>query len=355
MENIRLKEQLGKAREEIQRLWRIIHVYEPGMSKTKPFPFMQLPPEIRRMIWRCCLPPQRTLYVPHRAAADYIWCDQHHPFLRLPPPMITRVCSESRSVAFETGGFEMGIFHSYDDAAPVDLADVCPWDLSWFDHANDVLHLDDSVVARIMNGSIPDSPDGPAIPYPPAPYAWLKRLQQKVEQVSFSLDSITRGNVFEFLELSTWPRLRKVYGISHTPTGIHTLPRSNIDCALFGHGIEQSDWVILEEGDRERMKRLLSSYDEDEVDDALERTQLSDGLGHGLDVDQSRIESAWFQHFVESKKEACSMLLSQVNNQVMYGRLPWSEAKEKYSSLIQETLREMPNVVAAVTFRKCKL
>lgn len=73
--------------------------------------FSQLPAELRLLIWRLCLP-NRVVEL------DYPWGQSVNFDPLLPPcrstrttdlnrqaPVITRVCRESRLVAFETGGY----------------------------------------------------------------------------------------------------------------------------------------------------------------------------------------------------------------------------------------------------------
>lgn len=72
--------------------------------------FRDLPPELRLAIWRECLP-SRVVEL-YAEPDDIIWDDHPFPCARndliqlrnSAPPLLTRVCHESRAVAFETGG-----------------------------------------------------------------------------------------------------------------------------------------------------------------------------------------------------------------------------------------------------------
>lgn len=110
--------------------------------------FPRLPKELRQAIWRACLPSRvLEMDVPYAylLARDLpeelegtVGCNLHDTTGdNAMPPMITRVCSESREVAFETGRF-------------IDIRDL--WDGSsvntyaalptpWFDSARDAVHL----------------------------------------------------------------------------------------------------------------------------------------------------------------------------------------------------------------------
>lgn len=79
--------------------------------------FPNLPTELRRAIWRCCLP--LRVYELDGAFARVIFgvvdpqkslpCSLHIPSaLNVRPPVITRVCRESRELAFEEGSFVDG-------------------------------------------------------------------------------------------------------------------------------------------------------------------------------------------------------------------------------------------------------
>ncbi|KAJ5370347.1 uncharacterized protein N7496_006439 [Penicillium cataractarum] len=68
--------------------------------------FPQLPPELRRMIWKACLPKTRIFDImfpcyayDHYRCRGSSWASRES----WRPPVITRVCRESRAVAHETG------------------------------------------------------------------------------------------------------------------------------------------------------------------------------------------------------------------------------------------------------------
>lgn len=65
--------------------------------------FSRLPPEIRIAIWKFCLPNRVTELV-YPDNSDYCQL-RHASSLNSKPPIISRVCHESRQVAFGEGGF----------------------------------------------------------------------------------------------------------------------------------------------------------------------------------------------------------------------------------------------------------
>lgn len=79
--------------------------------------FLQLPAEIRRLIWKECLPKQRLFEIDsaglmlefNNTCRGSDWATTQN----WKPPIITRVCRESRAVAWETGWIERGKY--YDD------------------------------------------------------------------------------------------------------------------------------------------------------------------------------------------------------------------------------------------------
>ena len=99
---------------------RRLTTFAPDMATFYLFP--QLAPELRRAIWRNCLP-YRTLEIdiPIDCIVFDIEVEALYPFklialppcklhdttyMNLRPPLISRVCRESRDVAFETGRFK---------------------------------------------------------------------------------------------------------------------------------------------------------------------------------------------------------------------------------------------------------
>ncbi|KAL2842263.1 hypothetical protein BJX68DRAFT_244855 [Aspergillus pseudodeflectus] len=106
--------------------------------------FPKLPPEIRLAIWRECLP------YPHVMELDYqqeeiIWdedpqCRRNGRItsINAGPPMISRVCRESRAVAFERGHPQL-----LPDPNVPDTDDFCKYmpRNPWLDTARDIVHL----------------------------------------------------------------------------------------------------------------------------------------------------------------------------------------------------------------------
>jgi hypothetical protein len=101
--------------------------------------FPHLAPELRRLIWKECLPHRVVeMYVPGLLLSGTHCELVRGSFRNTLPPIITRVCRESRQIACEKG--HLLSRHGYPD-------DFYEWDrpsLSrrWFNPATDILHLD---------------------------------------------------------------------------------------------------------------------------------------------------------------------------------------------------------------------
>lgn len=83
-----------------------IKMSEPDASKQKPFPFMDLPVEIRRKIWKECLP-SRVMEIDgvlwnRTRICHLVYSGRINRKL----PAITHVCAESRAVVSENGRWE---------------------------------------------------------------------------------------------------------------------------------------------------------------------------------------------------------------------------------------------------------
>ncbi|THZ52339.1 hypothetical protein D6C90_01193 [Aureobasidium pullulans] len=118
-------------------------------------PFPRLPIELRHMIWRLCLPHRVSEYdlivnwVYYNTYSD----DALHPCQFASsivsngrPPLLTRVCHESRQIAFETG--EMGPKLTTEEKEAIDLSGEPEWSTGtniqwdvWKDSVRDSTHL----------------------------------------------------------------------------------------------------------------------------------------------------------------------------------------------------------------------
>ncbi|KAJ5248885.1 hypothetical protein N7468_000336 [Penicillium chermesinum] len=116
------------------------------MSVSDEFHFFPcLPPELRRMVWRFCLPSRVCeIDAPYDQCAfeeNHVYgppCElQTSTLQNSRPPVITRVCHESRAVAFETG---CQLNASYGHGAP-DGFEYRRAITTWFDPSRDVIHL----------------------------------------------------------------------------------------------------------------------------------------------------------------------------------------------------------------------
>ena len=109
--------------------------------------FPQLAPELRRAIWRKCLP-YRTLEIDAPIDNIVFNLEQKAPspcklydttYMNLRPPLISRVCRESRNVAFETGHFAVFSKDRPDNTTWVSQTSVSY--SAWEDPARDSYHL----------------------------------------------------------------------------------------------------------------------------------------------------------------------------------------------------------------------
>ena len=111
--------------------------------------FPQLPVELRQDIWRCCLPSR--VWEMTYANKNIIYCLpddwkgpwpcelRHTTLINKSPPLISRVCRDSRSVAFETGSILPDDFDRRPpEASWMSWADVRK---TWQDRARDAAHL----------------------------------------------------------------------------------------------------------------------------------------------------------------------------------------------------------------------
>jgi hypothetical protein len=100
--------------------------------------FPHLPLELRRAIWQQCRPHRvMELDAPNQVGVDTYCQLTHTSYLNMRPPVITRVCRESRDVAFENAGI---VKVNSDPNAP------CWWSGTslhhhWFNPATDIVHL----------------------------------------------------------------------------------------------------------------------------------------------------------------------------------------------------------------------
>lgn len=119
---------------------------------AQSFPkFLDLPAEIREIIWRECLP-RRVVEIdgPYADSIFHAWSFRRRKeaipcslsmtsALNTCPPLITRVCRESRTIAFKSG-----VFVEAEDTVPVTVqwyAGNMMRGLAWRDSTRDSLHL----------------------------------------------------------------------------------------------------------------------------------------------------------------------------------------------------------------------
>jgi hypothetical protein len=108
--------------------------------------FGNLPTELRLAIWRECLP-QRVVELDFQPT-EFTWWTASPPcngdrmiqHRNKAPPLITRVCRESRQVAFETGR-QLSEFPGPDNLFTFQQLTIKTVKRPWFDKARDVVHI----------------------------------------------------------------------------------------------------------------------------------------------------------------------------------------------------------------------
>jgi hypothetical protein len=129
-------------------------------------PFLRLPVELRHMIWRLCLPHRVSEYDLIIDWVFYKTCGTNaippcqllsSTFSNSRPPLLTRVCHESRQIAFETG--EMDPDLTIEDEEAIDLVEETEWCAGnvrsyavWQDCVRDSTHMNWDVEHQIDHG-----------------------------------------------------------------------------------------------------------------------------------------------------------------------------------------------------------
>jgi hypothetical protein len=112
-----------------------------GASHFHPFP--RLPLELRRIVWGLCRP-HRIVDLDYTLSPEDLLTAcrgvQRTSTLNSKPPIISRVCRESREVALQ--GMEAPVF---EDTVPSSENHVCIRHNYWFNSSTDLIHLNVSI------------------------------------------------------------------------------------------------------------------------------------------------------------------------------------------------------------------
>lgn len=101
--------------------------------------FPQLPLELRQAVWRYCRPQRRVIELdtPNQVGVETYCRLMRTSFINRHAPIITRVCRESRAVAFENGSM---INNDYQDKAPGWVSGTT-LEYRWFIPGVDIVYL----------------------------------------------------------------------------------------------------------------------------------------------------------------------------------------------------------------------
>lgn len=218
------------------------------VTQAKEFSlFPRLPTEVRLAIWRECLPsrvieldiPDNEL-VGKTGTSCQLW---HTTSRNKRPPVITRVCRESRRVAFENG-FEA----ERDPDAPGWLAANSSSGILWFTPSTDIIHL------NWWTGycGLYDSTGNP-IPF----FLWLAAKASGGASIAADLvhpfeDEYTGGYTNEMFALLEG---RKDYLVCLKMVSIHVPMDRAIDSGLFGRLGEEPIKVVDALDDEETIRK----------------------------------------------------------------------------------------------------
>jgi hypothetical protein len=216
--------------------------------------FPQLPPELRRAIWLECVPHRiAELDVPSTelAAMDFNASDVapdkccrlgQTSRLNSKPPVLTRICRESRALAFETGGFleDSGLWAA-DNAVP----------RPWLDCSRDVVHLNWTPAYEPHYMSAGD------------PLGWLLSASKCVKHASLTGELLDYLSQVESHGTDPWHFLceRKSYLVCLRTVCIHIEMQAALDSGLFGRRGEEPI-VIVETTDRARIAQFRELWEQ---------------------------------------------------------------------------------------------
>lgn len=217
-------------------------------------PFPRLPFELRRAIWKLCLPKHRIMEIDrppekhnekHGEKADW-----QISFANSRPPLLTRVCRESRSVAFENGGINGLNVNTESIRTPGFERFI---ENAWFNPETDVVHMNYN--SRFENLA------WDAVPITPIPY--LLATTEKGVAASITADflfpfrirmtpQLFRGANFHQLGLLEG---RKEYLVSLRLHNLHLDQEAVLKSGLFGQ-LGEERIILVDVEDSEKLRQI---------------------------------------------------------------------------------------------------
>ncbi|KAJ5773819.1 hypothetical protein N7457_008715 [Penicillium paradoxum] len=250
--------------------------------------FSFLPPELRRMIWKACLPirvveVQNNFHLPIAIDCQHTWTTRENSI----PPVLMRVCRESRSVALET----YVTLAQYRDP-PTWLIKGISW-RAWFDPKTDILasYFDYVNMFERFEHTFVDAS---------AYYDWFARqgqegliLADRFLRWSPDADKCAQG-LFLPVDTSKGISKRTEYLVALQVLPIHTDLKNALDSQLFGL-LGDSPIQIVDPYDTERLQKFLELSNPQDRDVRLFSDMAIDteGLKKSIDKWSSNLVVAW--------------------------------------------------------------
>lgn len=197
--------------------------------------FPQLPPELRRAIWQQCRPRRvAEVDLPHYLIPPWSYCDGHDTsLLNSRRPIITRICRESRAVAFEGTG---SVAECYAKGPIIDLSN--PLIRDWISEPTDIIHLNWTEGWDEQGGWCDESPI--------ASFVWLAQHFVAASIIDDTIHGFRAGIVTKDSELYDGPpdddpapildhlALRKDYLVTIETVKLHVSFEQVLESGLFG-------------------------------------------------------------------------------------------------------------------------
>lgn len=217
--------------------------------------FGRLPFELRRDIWKLALPKHRVMEIDRPLGDNTKHNDNKASFANSRPPLITRVCRESRSVAFEEGGIN-GVHVNADIVLAPGVDKFI--DNAWFNPRTDVVHMNYS-----RPGNIHGNPD--AAPINPVHY--FLATAEKGVAASITADLLlpfapkmeprsSQGASYYQLKLL---ECRKEYFVSLRTNSLHLDKEAVLTSGLFGE-LGEERLILVGVEDSEKLQQLYGLW-----------------------------------------------------------------------------------------------
>ena len=279
---------------------------DPPVHPPSPSPFKSLPPELREIIWEHTL--CSRLIIPKRSGRVY----------SPPPPVITRVCRESRRVALRTGGpvsFDFLTKHG------------CT---AWYDPSRDVVLLSRGA-PRIMGNTL-------------CPPLWPAITSLSITKKELLILDSQRSNIFAFGDLPLAPRVINVlYSEGRAVTWFHEYPRhSNVErwtLKTIESVLGEDSVILVDLNSEDEVKRIKKKLNRDATSRPCQRRLEYDATQFGGQSENwtsavQVIQKHWL-HFYSKGDPLCPQGLKE-------GADTWDETDTWVKSKLQTMPRLRP-------------